>query len=143
VWCGFRLLCALRWLCGGQGLDLSEQNVVVWSGRRVETYNVTEHGLQTVSAFDLNSQSLALYKTSIYAAAEGALICLNLQGVRTNTIPFTDGEGSAALVDVNGKFLALATSRGMIKIYDVSRTTPKLVCMDVVVFEVLWDAVEG
>ena len=68
-------VCMYVWL---QGMDITEQNIVVWSGRRVEVYNITEHGLQTLSAFELNTLSMALYRTSIYAVVDGALVCLNL-----------------------------------------------------------------
>lgn len=69
--------CIVRfvWL---QGMDITEQNIIVWSGRRVEVYNITEHGLQTLSAFELNTLSMALYRTSIYAVVDGSLVCLNL-----------------------------------------------------------------
>lgn len=54
-------------------------------------------------------------------------IVFPLQGVRTATIPFSEGEGAATVCDVNGKYLALATSGGFIKIFDVSRSPPKQV----------------
>ncbi len=49
------------------------------------------------------------------------------QGTSTGSVTFSDAEGSPTHVDVNNKFLALSTSAGVLKIYDVSRAQPKLV----------------
>ena len=48
-----------------------------------------------------------------------------MQGSKTATVSFTDAEGAPLLVDVNSKFLAVSTTTGVIKIFDVSRSTPK------------------
>lgn len=60
-------------------MDVSDNTIAVWSGRRVEVYNISDHGLQTVSGIDLNTLSVALYKSTLYAAVDGALVLLNLQ----------------------------------------------------------------
>ena len=49
------------------------------------------------------------------------------QGTRTGTVAFSDSEGVPILVDVNGRFLAMATNKGIVKIFDVSRSPIKQV----------------
>ena len=51
----------------------------MWNGRRVEVYSVDVKGVHTLSAFDLVSPSMALYRTSIFAVTDAGVAVLNLQ----------------------------------------------------------------
>lgn len=109
-----------------RGLDLSEEHIVVWDTKTVEVYGVVEHGLPAVSAFPCVSPSMGLHRQNIFAASAAGVQVYNLQGTVTHTVPFSDAEGAPVLVDINGRFMAVATAVGVIKCFDVSRSTPKL-----------------
>ncbi len=47
-------------------------------------------------------------------------LCVGLQGAKTGTISFSDAEGVPVLADVNGKFMAVGTSTGIIKVRHTS-----------------------
>ncbi|KAJ1446802.1 hypothetical protein M885DRAFT_591648 [Pelagophyceae sp. CCMP2097] len=65
-------------------------------------------------------------ETLLRAAPLSACVELcNLQGVVRQKISFSEGEGTPTHLDVNGRFLAVATTKGLIKIFQVDRREPK------------------
>ena len=69
---------------------------------------------------------MAIRGDSIFAAVGDSLEVLNEEGVMKQRVTFLEEEGAPRLLDLNGRYLAVATSTSMVKRYDVSRRSPKL-----------------
>ena len=44
------------------------------------------------------------------------LVIVKMQGTKTGTVSFTDAEGVPVSADINGKFMAVCTATGIIKV---------------------------
>jgi len=108
-----------------KGLDVSETHVVVWSQRRAEVYEFRDTVLEQVSAFDCAAEGIALYDETLFRANGSSLMVCNLQGIPRKDIMFSEHEGEPKMMHVNGKYMAVATNKGMLKVFDVSRREPK------------------
>jgi hypothetical protein len=80
----FRHRSLATWFCNltgvlRQGLDITEENLLLWSGRKAEVYAIAEGGVSMIASFDMLSPALGLYRTSVYAAMDSCLAILNLQ----------------------------------------------------------------
>ena len=80
-----------------------------------------------VAEFSSAARAMALREETLVRASPTSAnveLC-NLQGVVKQKISFSEGEGSPTHLDMNNKFLAVATSTGLIKIFQVDRREPK------------------
>ena len=111
------------------GLDVYGNTVAVWSGKKVEVYMLGEGddaGVKKLGTFPSRSPSCALQEQSIFTAVGDTVEKRNLSGGSVlTTLSFTEAEGRPMHMDANGKFLAVVTDKGIIKMFDVSRREPK------------------
>ena len=107
------------------GADHDESRIVVWSGKKAEVYEVQADSCRFVGAFSRVTSLIGIRKESLYAIVGPRVECCNLQGTVKHTIAFTDSEGEPCTLDVMGNFLVVATTLGMIKMWDISRREPR------------------
>ena len=108
-----------------KGIAVNDTHLVVWNNEKVEVYAFEEKHMELVSSFPSKSLSIALHGQTIFQTNGLNLDICNLQGVVRKTIAFTEQEGEPALLNINNKYMAVATSQGYLKVYDVSRAEPK------------------
>jgi intraflagellar transport protein 140 len=108
------------------GLDINDTNMVVWNRKMAEVYEFKGDSINIAASFPTTAQSMCLHQgQTLFQAVGSKLNVCNLQGVSTKSVPFTEQEGNPKLLDVNGKFLVVATTRGLIKLFDISRREPR------------------
>lgn len=108
------------------GLDIFGETVAVWSEKKVEVYDLSGDRVSRVSAFPTKSSCCALQEQAIFTTVRDGVEKLNLSGGSIITkLSFTEAEGVPTHIDANGKYLAIVTDRGVIKMFDVSRREPK------------------
>ena len=61
---------------------------------------------------------------TVFVAEGGRVNVCNFQGSVRHSIPFTNKEGEPCAIDLNGDFLAVATTNGVIKVLKVSKREP-------------------
>jgi len=110
-----------------KGLDVTESHVLVWNQSRAEVYQFLDENMQKYSSFPTKAESMALYGETVFQTNAAKLQVCNLHGVPRNEILFSEHEGEPLHLHINNKFLAVATSKGMLKVFDVSRRELKLV----------------
>lgn len=115
-----------------KGMDLSSKYILIWNGKRCELFSLPNNSassadLKLVSAFNSRASCCVLKDDSIYAAVAGKIEVLSLQGVVKSQLNMNESEGAPITLDVNGDFLACATSHGYLKIWDISRREPKAI----------------
>ena len=119
-----------------RGLSVSKGYFTVWNGKLAKVYRTDSQSLkiEPVSTFDTSSNVLVIADTSncgeesLFVCEDHTVKVLNYGGVQKGSISFTEVEGKPELIDINGKFMAVITNKGMIKIYDIDKPTkPKLI----------------
>ena len=94
----------------------------------MEVYSLEDgdDGVKRIGTFPSRSPSCALQEQCIFTAVGDNVEKRNLSGGSVmTTLSFTEAEGRPMHLDANGKFLAVVTNKGIIKMFDVSRREPK------------------
>uniref|UniRef100_A0A915CSH0 Anaphase-promoting complex subunit 4-like WD40 domain-containing protein n=1 Tax=Ditylenchus dipsaci TaxID=166011 RepID=A0A915CSH0_9BILA len=84
--------------------------------------------IQTLSSFDIPVISTAIfYNQQIYIVDKDKLLINTIQGTLKKSVTFREIEGDPSTIDVNGKWMCIATTHGYLRIYDLSDDNFKLV----------------
>lgn len=120
-----------------KGLATAKNHIVVWNGKIVKVFEMIvnqnsqnldekiikeEKGNFTCAAF-----SCAIYEQNIYTLEPSKVNVRTFQGTVKQVIQFTENEGDPFLATINGTFLAVGTTQGVVKVYDLSRREAKAV----------------
>lgn len=112
-----------------KGVDMNEKYVLLWNGKRAEVRELSkdERALSTsiYSSFATRASILALHHDTIYAAVGGRIEVCNLQGVVKQVLAFAENEGVPTHMHINDSYLAVLTSANLLKMWDISRATPR------------------
>ncbi|TMW60577.1 hypothetical protein Poli38472_000619 [Pythium oligandrum] len=108
-----------------KGVSHDGASLVLWNGSKAEAYELRDQEAKRISQFKCLSNAMVLRGDSIYRTSGNHVEICNMQGVVKNTISFTEAEGRPALLSVQNKFLAVATDRGLLRVFDLSRRDPK------------------
>jgi len=116
-----------------RGVFAAESHVMTWSGAQVDIFQVAvssgaEVTLTSVGSFLTSAKAVGLTSESVWlAGAENqTLQVVNFGGVVKTSLKFTALEGTPNKLSMNGKFAAVSTDAGRIKLYKTSRLEPRL-----------------
>nr|CAD7202239.1 unnamed protein product [Timema douglasi] len=118
----------------GFGQKVGSFNVVVWSSKTLVVYQLTidtsgEEAKLTANvagSFACEAEAVYVYEQSVVVLQEERIQIRTFQGTVKQTLPFTDLEGQPIFMQLCGHFLVVATSCGIIKIWDLARREAKL-----------------
>jgi len=102
---------------------MTETNLAVWSGSQAEVFDLGEEEAHRIAGFDTTAKSMAFRGNYLYRAVGSAVEKCNIQGrlVQGGRLTFTETEGYPIHMDITDRFLAVATSLGFLKIYDLDK----------------------
>jgi intraflagellar transport protein 140 len=114
-----------------KGLSLGRSCFVVWNNKVAKIFRVDSQTLRVECIETLKSTgtSMAIADTSYivdeaWFVAEASVVKINnFKGIQKGVVNFSEAEGNPAYLDVHGKYLAIVTTKGCIKVCDVH--TPK------------------
>ncbi|CAM9557746.1 unnamed protein product [Heterosigma akashiwo] len=119
-----------------KGVAVDATSLVVWSGKEAVVYQLATaggrrrrpRGLGAATEKGAFRAATRRWRSSppggahtIFQAVGSKLEQVNFGGVVLNDITFSEAEGRPVLLDTNGHFLAVATDRGVIKLYNTRR----------------------
>jgi intraflagellar transport protein 140 len=120
-----------------RGLFVGRSCFVVWSGKaariyrvdlqlqKVEALNVMQCSGKTMAIADASSITEEAWFTA-ESGSNSIKIC-NFAGTQKGMVTFSEAEGHPEHIDINGKFLAVVSGKGSVKVFDVhAPTKPKL-----------------
>jgi intraflagellar transport protein 140 len=118
-----------------KGLATAKNHIVVWNGKIVKVFemivnqnapNLDEKILKEEKGnFTCAALACAIYEQNIYTLEPSKVNVRTFQGTVKQVIQFTENEGDPFLATVNGTFLAVGTTQGVVKVYDLSRRDAK------------------
>ncbi|CAM9516830.1 unnamed protein product, partial [Phaeothamnion confervicola] len=116
---------ALRCDVHVKGLALQGRTLVVYSGKEAQVFRLrgADVGIERSAPFPSTAVAIAVdaARDQMFAAVSAHVAVYNLSGGFKSELSFTEGEGSPILLDINGTSLVVATDRGVLKLFDVSR----------------------
>ena len=71
--------------------------------------------------FEALSNVAALTSDSVVLGTDNKLDILSYKGEVKTTIQLTESEGEVVAIDARGRYMAVVTSKNLIKIFDISR----------------------
>ena len=110
-------------------MDLHGTSLIVWNGRKCEVYSIPKNddaGEPTMlGSFPTKSRACAIHNENIFCAVGARVEVCNFQGTVKTALSFTEAEGQPIHIDSNNKYLAVSTTEGVLKMFDVSRREPR------------------
>ena len=105
-----------------KGIDCCGSHTLFWNGKFAQLYDVQGmQGPQLLGNFESNSIVCALTPDSVVQCQENRLEVCSYSGEVKQVLPLTEQEGEVIKIDARGKFMAVVTSKSLIKIFDISR----------------------
>jgi len=105
-----------------KGIDCCGNHILFYNGKFAQVYQVNqETGPQLLGNFEAHSNVAALTQDSVVLSSENKLEVFSYQGELKHTILMTESEGEVISIDARDRYMAMVTSKNMIKIFDISR----------------------
>jgi hypothetical protein len=82
--------------------------------------------VESVGLIEMPSTIIHLDKSSVIVGTPSRINICNYQGNVKQFVKIDDSEGELSHMDVTDQILLLATTKFVVKIYDISRREPKL-----------------
>jgi intraflagellar transport protein 140 len=110
-----------------KGLELSSKYLVLWNGKQAEVRSLKNDAAAVVSTFNTKAVSIGANGDNLYCAVAdtGRIVITNVQGVVKSSIAFPSSEGVPILISIKQSFMACATTKSVIKLWDIGRREPK------------------
>jgi intraflagellar transport protein 140 len=110
-----------------RGIAVGKSCFVVWSGKSAKVYRIDAQlmRIEALPTFSTSAQAIAIADSSqiveetLFMADQGIVRIANFTGTQKGSISFSETEGVPEFVDINDKYLAVVTNKGIIGIYDV------------------------
>ncbi|CAL2044710.1 unnamed protein product [Caenorhabditis brenneri] len=104
-----------------KGICLGEKQLVVWNDDTVVTYDV-QTSLATIqcTSFACVTTSVAIVHQNLYCIEKDKILVRTLQGTLRQEISLPEIEGDPDILEVNRHWMAVATTNGFIRIYNLS-----------------------
>ncbi|CAJ0941152.1 unnamed protein product, partial [Mesorhabditis belari] len=103
-----------------KGIHIADKQLVVWSDDTVTTYDVqTSLATFQATSFQCSPQIVALSTQSLYCLENDKINVRTLQGTLKQVISLPEMEGEPMCMDVNGQWMAVGSSNGFVRIYDL------------------------
>ncbi|PIK61717.1 putative intraflagellar transport protein [Apostichopus japonicus] len=107
------------------GVSNSKDNLAIWNGKKAVIYEIG-NTIRAAGTFVTESPLVVVHEQSVYTTEPGKIQVRNFQGTVKQLITLTEQDGEPICFDACEKFLAVATSCHMIKVFDISRREAKL-----------------
>ncbi|PIC26364.1 hypothetical protein B9Z55_018959 [Caenorhabditis nigoni] len=104
-----------------KGICLGEKQLVVWNDDTVVTYDV-QTSLATIqcTSFACVTTSVAIVNQNLYCIEKDKIFARTLQGTLRQEISLPEIEGDPEILEVNRSWMAVATTNGFVRIYNLS-----------------------
>uniref|UniRef100_A0A8R1HJJ6 Intraflagellar transport protein 140 homolog n=1 Tax=Caenorhabditis japonica TaxID=281687 RepID=A0A8R1HJJ6_CAEJA len=104
-----------------RGISLGEKQLVVWSDDTVVTYDV-QTSLATIqcTSFSCVTTNVGIANQNLYCVEKDKIMARTLQGTLRQEISLPKSEGDPEMLEINKNWMAVATTNGFIRIYNLN-----------------------
>jgi intraflagellar transport protein 140 len=116
-----------------RGIAVSRTCFLVWSGKLARVFRMESSSNSSSSrlealdsikssgiAFAIADSSTVIEEAIFVAEGGNCVKIMNFTGTQKGSILFSETEGTPLWIDLNGKYLAIVTSKGFVKVLDVN-----------------------
>uniref|UniRef100_A0A1I7TP46 ANAPC4_WD40 domain-containing protein n=1 Tax=Caenorhabditis tropicalis TaxID=1561998 RepID=A0A1I7TP46_9PELO len=104
-----------------KGICLGEKQLVVWNDDTVVTYDVqTSLATFQCTSFGCVTSSVAIVNQNLYCIEKDKIYARTLQGTLRQEISLPEIEGDPEILETNRHWMAVATTNGFVRIYNLS-----------------------
>ncbi|ELT94193.1 hypothetical protein CAPTEDRAFT_114177 [Capitella teleta] len=111
-----------------KGVYNTKEAVAIWDGRKVVIYEVSGENsiIRAAGTFSSETSLVCLYEQNAYTLEPGKVQVRNFQGTVKQLLNFSEAEGEPSCMQVCSNFLVVGTTTCVIKIFDLSRRSAKV-----------------
>jgi intraflagellar transport protein 140 len=112
-----------------KNIALSERHLAVSSGSLIEVFDFSANlqNVESIGLIEMASTLIHLDKSSVIVGTSNRVNICNYQGNVKQFVKIDESEGELSHMDVTDGILLLATTKFVVKVYDISRREPKLI----------------
>lgn len=106
-----------------KGVFCNKSHTAIWNGKKVAVYEVSESKslVRSAGSFNSDAQKMALHELNVYLIEPEKVTVRTFQGTVKQELTFLEQEGDPVDLNICKDFLAVATTKSSLKIYDLSR----------------------
>lgn len=110
-----------------KGIDVSDRTLICWNGKQVEVREFKGGQVRVTSSFKSKARACAVIGETVFCAVGNKIELCNFQGIVKSSLIFSDEEGVPLALHIHKAHMAVFTSGGYIKLWEVTRRDPKTV----------------
>ncbi|XP_065660454.1 intraflagellar transport protein 140 homolog [Hydra vulgaris] len=106
-----------------KGVHCNKNHAAIWNGKKVAIYEIPENKsfIRSAGSFTCDAHKVAVYEQNVYLVDSHSISIRTFQGTVKQELTFLEKEGDPFDLDICGSHMVVATNRGVLKIYDLSR----------------------
>jgi len=106
-----------------KGVSCTKTHTVIWNGKKVAVYEVSENKsmVRAAGTFNSDSQKIGIHEQNIYLLEAEKMTVRTFQGTTKQELNFLEQEGDPIEFNLFKTFLCVGTTKAVLKVYDLSR----------------------
>ncbi|XP_065660084.1 intraflagellar transport protein 140 homolog isoform X3 [Hydra vulgaris] len=106
-----------------KGVHCNKNHAAIWNGKKVAIYEIPENKsfIRSAGSFTCDAHKVAVYEQNVYLVDSHSISIRTFQGTVKQELTFLEKEGDPFDLDICRSHMVVATNRGVLKIYDLSR----------------------
>ncbi|XP_055006428.1 intraflagellar transport protein 140 homolog isoform X2 [Boleophthalmus pectinirostris] len=108
-----------------KGVCGTKESLIVWSGKQITVYDISEIALRTSGSFTCDSHVVAVHGENLYTVEPSRVQIRTPQGTVKQLLTFSKTEGNPVLLSVCQSYLIVGTDTAHIRVFDLSRRDAK------------------
>lgn len=113
-----------------KSLCVSKNHLAIWNKKQIRVYELVcdasksdeEKVVRTEKGyFSCSATNVVLHDQLLFVQENGRVNVMTFQGTSRQSLTFSQNEGEVTTMNSNGTFLVIGSSKGYVKIFDVSR----------------------
>ncbi|CAF1609107.1 unnamed protein product [Didymodactylos carnosus] len=115
-----------------KNLSVSKNHIAIWNRKQVKIYELIcdasksdEEKIQRTEkgSFTCTPTNVILFDQILFIMENGRINVMSFQGTSRQQLTFAQNEGDACNMNLNGSYLVVGSTKGFVKVFDISRSS--------------------
>ncbi|XP_066914160.1 intraflagellar transport protein 140 homolog isoform X1 [Clytia hemisphaerica] len=106
-----------------KGVYCTKNFIAIWNSRKVAIYEISDNKslIRSAGTFNSDAATVAMYEQNIYILEGEKISIRTFQGTIKQEMKFSETEGDPSVMSICGPYMAVGTTKSILKIFDLSR----------------------
>eukprot|EP00795_Rhopilema_esculentum_P000551 gene551-10237_t len=106
-----------------KGVYVTKSHTTIWNGKKVVVYEVAQNKsfVRVAGTFNSDATTVSVFEQNVYLLEPGKISIRTFQGTVKQELSFSEHDGDPVSLNLCGAFMAVATDKAVLKIFDLSR----------------------